>query len=154
MRGSSTLRTINLSAAVVLLVSGWAQASSGQVLLEEAVQSKDVAFSDPTSLADWIVKSADSICGVSTARQITNPAKVDYDKLLKATSEMKELRREGIDKNSARGQALVTKATQKVRETAKRVMTEKGHCSVWKKISNKSGKTVADLTSAILPKLD
>lgn len=103
---------------------------------------------------DWVAKSADSICGVSTARQITNPAKVDYDELLEATSEMKELKREKIDKTSARGQALVTKATQKVREAAKKVMTEKGHCSVWKKISHKQKKTIVDLTSAIKPKLN
>jgi len=107
-----------------------------------------------TTGSDWVVKSADSICGVSTARRITNPAKVDYDKLLGATSEMKEIKRDGIDPKSAHGQALVTKARNKVREAAKSAMSEKGHCSVWKKISHKEGKAVVDLTSTVEAKLN
>ena len=112
----------------------------------------DVTTTDLTG-ADWDVKSENSVCGVSTARQITNPAKVDYEKLMSATSEMKELEREGIKRDSARGQTLVIKARDKVRRASKAVMDEKGHCSVWKKIRHKKGRTVADITSSVEAKL-
>jgi len=104
-------------------------------------------------VSDWVVKSEDNVCGVSQARQITNPAKVDYEKLMSATAEMKELKREGIKRDSARGQTLVTKARDKVRQASKAVMNEKGHCSVWKKITHKKGTAVTDITSAIKQKL-
>lgn len=103
--------------------------------------------------SDWVVKSEDNVCGVSQARQITNPAKVDYEELMSATVEMKELKREGIKRDSARGQALVTKARDKVRRASKAVMNEKGHCSVWKKITHRKGTAVTDLTRAIKKKL-
>lgn len=103
--------------------------------------------------SDWVVKTSNSVVGVSQARQITNPAKVDYEKLMKATPEMKTLRKEGIEKTSARGQTLVTAAQSRIRRVSRTVMTEKGHCSVWKKISHKKGKAVTDLTETIKKKL-
>jgi hypothetical protein len=129
-------------------------ATSGVAL--DAAQGLDGARSSQVDLtgSDWEVKSEDSICGVSAARQITNPAKVDYEKLMDATEEMKELKREGIKPDSARGQALVTQARDKVRRAAKAVMTEKGHCSVWKKISHKKNQEVTDITSAVKDKLE
>lgn len=110
--------------------------------------------SAPNASSDWVVKSADSVCGVSESHQITNPAKVDYDKLMDATSEMKELKRKGIKKGSARGQTLVTAARDRVRRAANAVMSEKGHCSVWKKISHKKKTAVTDITDAVKKKLE
>jgi len=102
---------------------------------------------------DWVVKSEDNVCGVSEARQITFPAKVRYDELMRATPEMKEIKRLGIDKDSARGQALITDAKSRVQDAARAVMTDKGHCSVWKKITSTSGQAVTDITDAVLQKM-
>jgi len=112
------------------------------------------AINAPNVGSDWVVKSEDSVCGVSEARQITNPAKVDYTKLMDATPEMKELTRKGIKKDSARGQTLVTAARDRVRRAANSVMSEKGHCSVWKKISHKKKTAVTDITDAVKKKLE
>jgi hypothetical protein len=122
-------------------------ATTGPAVLESAVATTLVVGSD------WVVKTENSVVGVSQARQITNPAKVDYDKLMKATPEMKKLRKEGIEESSARGQTLVTAAQSRIRRVARTVMTEKSHCSIWKKISHKKGTAVTDLTDTIKKKL-
>lgn len=103
--------------------------------------------------SDWVVQSEDAVCGVSEAHQISNPAKVDYEALMKVTSEMKKLRKERIDKTSAEGLTLVTKARAKVCTAAKAVMKEKGYCSVWKKITHKKRQAVTDITAAVKKKL-
>lgn len=106
------------------------------------------------NLADWVVKAGDNVCGVSEARQISNPAKVKYDALMRATPEMKEMKRKGIDKDSARGLVLIAEAKDRIKRVAKAVMTDKGHCSVWKKISHKRGRSVTDITDTVLQKLE
>jgi hypothetical protein len=103
--------------------------------------------------SDWVVKTKDSVVGVSDARQITNPAKVDYSKLLKATPEMKEIKKEGIDKSSARGQTLVTQAQSRIARASRAIMTAKGYCGVWKKISHKQKQAVTDITDLVKAKL-
>lgn len=153
MRGLNGLRSISLAACTAVLVILSPPAAPCQVIEVEPDLGLELLRTDPIRGSDWIVKSSDSICGVSRARHITNPAEVDYQKLLDATAEMKELKREKIDKSSAHGQTLVILATQRVREAAKAVMTEKGHCSVWKEVSHKQGKHITDLTSEILNKL-
>ncbi len=70
------------------------------------------------NIADWQVKQADHVSGVSSAQQITNPAKVSYASLMDDTKEMKELKRKGIKKNSAQGQVLVSAAKDRVRRAA------------------------------------
>lgn len=161
MRGKKTINIVKLGAGTLALLVGvsttamadQAGTETSQVAAPEAVVAVQSATAAQAISTDWVVKTADNVCGVSTSRQITNPAKVNFDTLMSATSEMKELKREKIDKTSARGQALVTKATEKVREAAKAVMSDKGHCSVWKKISHKQNKAIVDLTDAIKPKL-
>ena len=106
-----------------------------------------------TAGSDWTVKTADSVVGVSEARQITNPSKINYSKLLKATPEMKELKKEGLDKNSARGQTLVSQAQSRIARASRAVMTAKGYCSVWKKISHKKQQAVTDITALVKAKL-
>ena len=103
--------------------------------------------------SDWVVQADDHVSGVSNALQITNPAQVSYDSLMDDTSEMKELHRKGIRKDSAQGQVLVSAAKDRVRRAAKTVMKAKGHCSVWKQITSKSGVTVPDITEDVRKKL-
>ena len=132
---------------------------AGLLMVTASAQAAPSIVQSPSSCtlavvgSHWIAKSADSVVGVSEARQVTNPAKIDYEKLMKATPEMKELRKEGIDKTSARGQTLVTAARDRIRRAARSVMTAKGHCSVWKKISHKDKRTVTDITEAVKAKL-
>jgi hypothetical protein len=103
--------------------------------------------------SDWVVQADDHVSGVSNALQITNPAQVSYDSLMDDTSEMKELNRKGIRKDSAQGQVLVSAAKDRVRRAAKTVMKAKGYCSVWKQITSKSGVTVPDITEDVRKKL-
>ena len=114
----------------------------------------DEAILVDTNSADWVVKTGDNVCGVSEARQISNPAKVKYDALMRATPEMKEMKRKGIDKDSARGMVLISEAKARIKLVAKVVMTDKGHCSVWKKISHKRGRSATDITDTVLLKLE
>ena len=48
---------------------------------------------------------------------------------------------------------LVSAAKDRVRRAAKTVMKAKGHCSVWKQITSKSGVTVPDITEDVRKKL-
>jgi hypothetical protein len=102
---------------------------------------------------DWVVRSEDHICGVSEARMIASPAKVDYETLMDATPEIKELRRKGIDRESARGQTLVTAARDRVRRATNAVMKEQGYDSVWKRITHRKGTPVADITHSVTSRI-
>ncbi len=121
-----------------------------------ATAAPQVAIQQPVAQAvetDWVVRSEDHICGVSEARMIANPARVDYESLMDSTPEIKELRRKGIDRDSARGQTLVTAARDRVRRATNAVMKEKGYDSVWKQISNKKGVAAADITGAVTTRI-
>lgn len=103
---------------------------------------------------DWIVEEADNVCGLTDPRQITNPAVIDYDELLEATSEMKEMKRKGIDKDSPEGQVLYNKAVDRVQRAASKVMKDKGYDSVWKKIKHRQGRTAPGITDSVKAQLD
>jgi len=103
--------------------------------------------------SDWVVSTGDNVCGVSGARQISNPAKLSYSSLLASTPELKEMKKKGISKESPEGLVLHNKGVDRVRKAAKTVMQEKGHCSVWKAIRSKKGVSVPDITSAVRAKL-
>jgi len=113
------------------------------------------AFVEPagSGVSDWIVNSADNICGLRDPRQLSNPAKVSYEKLHKATPEIRKMTREGIDPESAEGIQLNQQAVDRVTKACKAVMTERGNCSVWKKIRHKDGRAITDLTTSVLPRL-
>ncbi|MBI5364394.1 MAG: hypothetical protein HZA53_14535, partial [Planctomycetes bacterium] len=59
------------------------------------------AFATSTSRTEtavtWICDRADNICGLDDAKTLSNPAKVDYQKLLEATAEYKKIKDEKID---------------------------------------------------------
>ena len=148
--------TKNTKLSLALVLAAWTVGSTATQALPAPAVDATIEVAGTAAFVvgtDWVVKTEDSIVGVSQARQITNPAKVDYEKLMKETPEMKTLRKKKIDETSARGQTLVTAAQSRIRRVARTVMTEKSHCSVWKKISHKKGTAVTDLTETIKKKL-
>ncbi|MFT5151968.1 MAG: hypothetical protein ACI841_001955 [Planctomycetota bacterium] len=103
--------------------------------------------------SDYVVDKTDSVCGLDSAKQLTNPAVVDYDKLLDATPEIREMKAEQISETSAKGIQLRTAAEARVRKACDAIMTDKSHCSVWKKIKRKDGKKIPDITKAVKKKI-
>ena len=109
--------------------------------------------SQQASMARWVCKKADHVCGLDDARILSNPAKLDYQTALDATPSMKELKRKGIDPNSPEGIQLRTKGQDELKKAAKSVMESYGHCSVWKKIRNTDGRSVSSITQQVKDKL-
>jgi len=98
---------------------------------------------------DYVVMKSDNICGLDAPRQLSRPSKVDYDKLLNATTEMKKLKKRKIDRNSPEGIKLLTDAADRVKKACEKVRMEKGYCSVWKKIKRRDGKAISDISSSV-----
>ncbi len=101
---------------------------------------------------DWIANEEDNICGISDLKKVTNPAKVSYDKLLDATPQIQELKHKGIDPDSTEGKALRKGAKTLITKTCELVRAAKGHCSVWRVISHKDGRSIPDLTDEVIEK--
>lgn len=101
----------------------------------------------------WICDRADNICGLDDAKTLSNPGKVDYDALLKATAEYKKIKDEKIDPNSAEGIQLRQKAAERVRDACEKVRAAKSYCSVWKTISHQDGRAIPDITDAVKDQL-
>ena len=118
--------TLAVLVAAALLLPGEGAGVAGEDLRLGAGPEPTIAASD------WIVEEADNVCGLTDPRQISNPAEIDYDELLKATSEWKEMKRKGIDKDTPEGQVLYNKAVDRVQTAASKVMKDKGYDSVWK----------------------
>jgi hypothetical protein len=125
-----------------LALAGWAPADVAPIPALEA-----------TEAPDWIVKKSDHICGLSNAKMLSNPAKVDYAQLLQATPEIKKLKDEQIDPKSPEGAQLRAKAATRVATVCETVRVEKGHCSVWKAVKHKDGRAISDITTAVKGKL-
>jgi hypothetical protein len=80
---------------------------------------------------------------------------MQYDAVLNGTSEMRDMARKGIDRDSPEGQVLYNKAVDRVRRAAAAVMKDRKLDSVWKKISNKDPKRRAlEITDQVRRKLD
>jgi Skp family chaperone for outer membrane proteins len=99
--------------------------------------------------AAWICDRTDNICGLDDPRMLSNPAKVDYDALCKATPEYKKIRDEKIDPNSSEGIQLRQRAADRIRDAAETVRSQKGYCSVWKAIRHQDGRSIPDITEAV-----
>ena len=102
---------------------------------------------------DWRVKSEHHLCGLSEAKQLTNPARVDLDVLMALTPEFKKIREERIREGTARYLELKQKAKQRVVGHWEAARAEGGHCSVWEEISHRKGDAVTDLTDIVKQKL-
>ena len=90
----------------------------------------------------WIADSTDHICGLSSLRVLSFPAKVTYSDLWDATPEIKEMTADGIAPDSARGIQLQKLATDRILKACKEVMKDKSHCSVWKKIKHEDERDI------------
>ena len=133
--------------ALLTLTSGAAPAAAGTVDGAPTAAAQELVL--PAAFG-WNANAADHITGISVPSQLSNPAKVDFRKLLNATPEMKRIKREGIDRNSAQGQSLVAAGKRRIRDAANTVKTQQGHCSVWKAVSHTDGRQVADITEEVL----
>ncbi len=98
----------------------------------------------------WRAEARDNICGVSNPRHVTNPALVDYNEVLRATPEMKDLKSRDIDLRSAEGQILRQRAGDHVRRVGSKVMHETGDCGLWKAVSRRDGRVVRDSTDQVV----
>lgn len=110
--------------------------------------SADAARDDGRGTA-YVVERSDNICGLDTPRQLTRPARVDYDALLAITPEIREMRSSGIDPESPRGIQLRTDAAGRVRRACERVRSHHSFCSVWKHIVRRDGKSIPDATPLV-----
>ena len=118
---------------------------TGQAPLEASLAAEAAA-------GEWIADEEDNICGISDLKKVTNPAKVSYDRLLDATPQMQELKRKGIDSDSAEGKALRKGAKTLITKTCELVRAARGHCSVWRSIGNKDGRSIPDITDEVIEK--
>jgi hypothetical protein len=107
----------------------------------------------PTTGRDWNVKSADNICGLRDASQLTQPAKVDFEACLEATAELKRIKDQGIDPKSAEGIQLRNAAVTRVTTACETVRAASGYCSVWKAVSHKDGRAIPEITDQVKAQL-
>ena len=84
----------------------------------------------------WIATPSDNICGIKKPEQVTQPGIISWQQALDATDEMKKIKREKIDKNSALGITLIEAATRKTRNACQKAMKDMNVDSVWKQISH------------------
>jgi hypothetical protein len=104
----------------------------------------------PSAARDWILKTADNICGLRDANQLTSPAVIDFETCLAATSEMKKVQQQGIDPKSAEGIQLRSAAITRVTKACEAVRTSAGYCSVWKEIRHRDGRAITDISSQVI----
>lgn len=98
----------------------------------------------------WIAEESDNIAGIRDLKKVTKPAVVNYETLLSATPQMKELDRRGIDPDSPEGKALRNGARTLITKTCQIVRRAKGHCSVWKVIAHKDGRSIPNVTYDVI----
>ena len=94
-------------------------------------------------------KASANLCGLSEARQLSNPARVDHGALLEITPEISKIRAEKIAPSSAEGARLMAAARKRVLDACKEELTVSGHCSIWKQIKRRDGSEITDVTSAV-----
>jgi hypothetical protein len=147
-------RTI-LAAAVLCGLCGVAQALTPltSASVPDAAGSLPVLLDDDGRGSDYKFSRLDNICGHREAASITKPAKVDYEALLALTDEVRRIKKQRIKKDSAEGLKLMTAARRKVLEACNKVQGANNYCSVWKKISRRDGKAVADITAQVKAKM-
>ncbi len=102
----------------------------------------------------WVVKKSNHVCGLSDAKKLSSPAKVDYQKCLEATAPWKEMEDEGIEEESAEGKALRAKAVRIVAKAAEKIRKEQGYCSVWKKVEHSDGREINAITDDVVDEVE
>jgi hypothetical protein len=102
---------------------------------------------------EWIAAKADSLCGLDDPALLSNPALVQHGSLIEATPEARRLRDENIDPQSAAGIQLLQRAADRVRDECEVVRDARGHCSVWKRIRHRDGRSVPNVTQFVLDRI-
>ncbi len=143
MYTSSTLKALALliSAATLTFTQAHAQTSAPKAVgttVENAVVAKD-----------WIARTSDNICGLKDLNQLSNPALVDFEALLAATPEMKEMKDKQISPSSPEGIRLANAAADRVTKACETVRSNLGYCSVWKQIKHRDGRVIVDITNQV-----
>lgn len=156
----NTLRSRCLAGAASILLALGAgatpsetPAAAGDQPVPPAPEAGAVAEPAVSPSAGWIADEADNVCGVRSARHITNPATLRYSELLDATPEVQRMKRDGITRESAQGQVLYAAAVDRVSKAAQRVMQARSHCSVWKQVRHQDGRGVPDISSEVKAEL-
>ena len=103
--------------------------------------------------ASYEARSSNSISGLTDVSQLSNPMAVRYDEVMAATEERVRMRKEKIDPTSPLGEILESAAHRRVSAASRIVMRQNGHCSAWKKIRRKDGRTVPDKTADVIAEL-
>ena len=142
---------IALAAAATCTLVGPGVASSSADAAHGTVLAAAVDAS--AQIQGWITRGQDNVCGLRDARQLSNPAKVDFPALLEETDEMKRLRKERIDPNSPQGIQLRDAARSKVANACEAIMQDQGHCSIWSSIRHSDGRAVTDVTDLVRQKM-
>jgi hypothetical protein len=106
-------------------------------------------YASEIAAPDWVVVQSDNICGLKKARQLSNPGQVDFQSLYDSTAEAKKIKKEGISESSPEGTQLKAAAYERIRKASVQVMNDRSLCSVWKKISSRSGKAISDVTENV-----
>jgi hypothetical protein len=117
---------------------------------EDAAASSRMG-SDDGGGTPYIFSRRDNICGkgVKNPASITRPATVNYKALLAATDEARKIKKDRIDLHSAEGLKLMTGAKRKVLKACEAVRRANNHCGVWKKITRRDGRRIADITAGV-----
>ena len=103
--------------------------------------------------ARYDARASNSISGLTDVSQLSNPMAVRYDEVMAATEERVRMRKEKIDPTSPLGEILESAAHRRVSAASRIVMRQSGHCSAWKKIRRKDGRTVPDKTADVIAEL-
>ncbi|MFT5286948.1 MAG: hypothetical protein ACI8TQ_003123 [Planctomycetota bacterium] len=122
------------------------------VLRSELEPSGGISSLANNETSDWVAEDEDHVCGLSSLRKLSNPAKVDYDDLWEATPEIIEMNDNNIDPDSAAGIRLQKLATDRIFDACEEVMKDESHCSIWKDISHKDERDITDLTKLVKEK--
>jgi hypothetical protein len=98
----------------------------------------------------WRALPHDNVCGLRDLSQLSMPAKIDFERCLEATPEMKRMRKQGIRAQSPEGIQLLNEAINRVSEAANLVRAAGGYCSVWKAIEHRDRRRIPDLTAQVV----
>ena len=138
------MKLLRSAAAVALLV-----AAAPLLVAAPSAAGPAPAPQAELSTRDWIAKQTDNICGLRETSQLSNPAKVDFEACVDATPEMRKVRDQGIDPSSPEGIQLRAAAVNRVTRACESVRSSNGHCSVWKEIRHRDGRSIPDLSDQV-----
>lgn len=148
------IRLSLIVAVLSLSLGGFVNAYSSTAVPDPATPATLWPTSHLELAGGWIANPReDFICGIDDLAKVSNPARVDYDELLGATKEMKELKHDKVDPESIKGKDLVKRAKTEVTKVCEIVRDARGHCGVWKVIRHDDGRIVPNITAEVKQQL-